>query len=433
MSLICFLTVVAMQENMPQKEIPATAFESDAASEEAITNTETTGHPLGNDLPVIPSDRYELLERLGEGSQGKVYKGRDKTTGEYVAIKVFNFTTMENWKAEELLRREVETLQNIEIEGIPKYIDYIESFPYAYLVESYMHGRSMKSLIETGFRPNEAQVANILLQALEILKQLHSHLPPIIHRDIKPGNILIDTSSDPCKVSIIDFGTVAAARQNKDASTFAGTAGYSAPEQLFGKASPTSDLYGLGASMMHLVTGTAPYEMELNGLEPQFDKYLPDNISPWLTQLLRDMVRSKPEERPQRTELVLEYVREHMPSKDGISHVQTNNRLKSFAIVSGGIVGFALISVLLRRTLGIYGMILVGIPFIGFMAYLYGRITQRYKLPLSTALLVSAWVTFVALTFAGNRKLGLFFLVFSALAGVIIAIVWNLMKMQRKK
>lgn len=433
MSLICFLTVVAMQENVPQKEIPATAFESDNASEEAVTSTETTGHPLGNDLPVIPSDRYELLERLGEGSQGKVYKGRDKTTGEYVAIKVFNFTTMENWKAEELLRREVETLQNIEIEGIPKYIDFIENFPFAYLVESYMRGQSLKSLIEKGFRPNEIQVANILLQALEILKQLHSHLPPIIHRDIKPGNILIDTSNDPYKVSIIDFGTVAAARQNKDASTFAGTAGYSAPEQLFGKASPASDLYGLGASMMHLITGTAPYEMELNGLEPQFDKYLPDNISPWLTQLLRDMVRSKPEERPQRTELVLEYVREHMPAKDGLSPARTSDRLKSFAIVGGGILGFALISVLLRRTLGIYGMILVGIPFISFMVYLYGKTTKRFNLPLSSAIILGILVALLAMVATARRGLGIIVVIFCVLVGVITAIIWNIVKMVHKK
>ena len=67
------------------------------------------------------------------------------------------------------------------------------------------------------------------------------------------------------------------------------------------------------------------------------------------------------------------------------------------------------------------------------MAYLYGQLTHKYKLPLVTTLLVSAWVTFIALTFAGNRKLGLFFVVFSALVGVIIAIVWNLMKMQHKK
>ncbi|MBO4350277.1 MAG: protein kinase, partial [Proteobacteria bacterium] len=420
-----------MPDSIPQKEIEETPRESDSMAEEAAANTEHTEQTAGNDLPVIPSDRYELLERLGEGSQGKVYKGRDKTTGELVAVKVFNFMTMENWKAEELLRREVETLQNIEIAGIPKYIDFIEAFPYAYLVESYMDGRSMKSLIETGFRPNEEQVANILLQSLEILKQLHSHLPPVIHRDIKPGNILIDTSSENLRVSIIDFGTVAAARQNKDASTFAGTAGYSAPEQLFGKASPTSDLYGLGASMMHLVTGTAPYEMELNGLEPCFEKYLPENISPWLVELLRDMVRSKPEDRPQNTERVIDYVREHIPTEDGSSPAQRKqkaSKLKLLAVIGGGILGFVLISVLLRRTLGIYGMILVGIPFIGFMIYLYGRITQRYKLSLISTLLFSFIIAFLTMVATFSRGFGMLVILFCALVGVFTAIIWNIMK-----
>ena len=274
------------------------------------------------------------------------------------------------------------------------------------------------------------------MQALEILKQLHSHLPPIIHRDIKPGNILIDTTSEPYQVSIIDFGTVAAARQKTNASTFAGTAGYSAPEQLFGKASPTSDLYGLGASMMHLVTGTAPYEMELNGLEPCFEKYLPDNISPWLVQLLRDMVRSKLEDRPQNTELVIDYVREHMPAEDGSSPTQRKqkaSKLQSFAIIGGGILGFVFIAVLLRRTLGIYGMILVGIPFISFMIYLYGKVTQRYKLPLSNALILGVIIALLAMFATLSRGFGMLIILFCALVGIVTAIIWNLMKIGRKK
>ena len=143
----------ATRDSDSQSAEPST--DADQANSLGTKTSAKAEYISSEEIPAMPSDRYELFERLGEGGQGKVYKGRDKETGELVAIKIFNFMTMENWKAEELLRREVETLQNIEIEGIPKYIDFIEAFPYAYLVESYMKGQSLKALIEKGFRPNE--------------------------------------------------------------------------------------------------------------------------------------------------------------------------------------------------------------------------------------------------------------------------------------
>ncbi|MBR4986594.1 MAG: serine/threonine protein kinase, partial [Proteobacteria bacterium] len=189
--------------------------------------------------------KYTILEKVGRGAQGTVFKA-ETISGRIVAIKVFDFREAESWKDVDLLRREVDTLKNLDIYGVPKFIEFIEKEPYSYLVESYIEGTSLKDMIADGFEPTFAQIVEIFTRAMNILKNLHGQLHPVIHRDIKPGNLIVNLKSDDIRVWIVDFGTVAAARQRTNASTFAGTAGYLAPEQLFGKATPASDIYAMG-------------------------------------------------------------------------------------------------------------------------------------------------------------------------------------------
>lgn len=249
--------------------------------------------------------KYSILEKIGHGAQGNVYKAKD-TSGNIVAIKVFDLHDAPDWKAVELFKREVETLKSLSIDGIPKYIDFIDANPYFFLVESYISAKSLQDYIEKGFRATDHQVYCILIKTLTILNELHNQRVPIIHRDIKPGNILVEfVNNDDVDVWVVDMGTVTSLRQSSHASTIAGTSGYAAPEQLMGNAVPASDLYALGMTIVHLLSGVAPWNMEMNGLSVQFEKYLPVNLSASLKSILLDMLRPDPSARIQTAKTAL--------------------------------------------------------------------------------------------------------------------------------
>ena len=267
-------------------------------SSSQTSETESRVHNLQASHPLL-SGKYTILDRLGHGAQGTVLKAQDES-GKLVAIKVFDLSDpykTTDWKAVELLRREVDTLKNLDIEGIPKFIEYIEGTPCSYLVESYIDAKSIQDQLDDGVRLKEGQIWIILQKALEILKQLHGQLQPIIHRDLKPGNILVDMDADHFRVWIVDFGTVTAARQKTQASTVAGTFGYAAPEQFYGHADPSSDIYGLGMTLIHALTGVAPCRMELDGLTLKYEKYFPVNASNEIKEILSGMVKTNPKER----------------------------------------------------------------------------------------------------------------------------------------
>lgn len=266
--------------------------------------------------------KYTILEKVGRGAQGTVFKASSKT-GEIVAIKIFDFREAESWKEVDLLKREVETLQKLDVQGIPKFIEFIEKEPYSYLVESYIEGSSLKDMIEDGFEPTFDQVVAILSSALKILSQLHTRLHPIIHRDIKPGNLIVNIKGEDIRVWLVDFGTVAANRQRTNASTFAGTAGYVAPEQLFGKATPASDIYGMGMTMVHLISGVAPCDMEMDGLTLKYDKYLPENLPKSFRDMLAEMVAPNPNDRLKDAESVLKKLKSFEP----VLRKNTNNAI----------------------------------------------------------------------------------------------------------
>ncbi len=269
----------------------APSADSLAASERKETQSKTESWAVLDNL--LPG--YHELVPIGHGAQATVFKALDDN-GNIVAIKTFNQQTFADWKDEELLRREVETLRTLSCFGVPEFIDFIEKPPYYFLIESYIDAPSMSALIDSGYRPTWEDVIAILTSAAHVFRILEDRPIPIIHRDVKPANILVGRDR---RVSIVDFGVVAAIRQHTVGMTFAGTAGYVAPEQLYGKVTPAADMFGLGMSMLHLITHVAPCDMEMKGLKPSIEKYLPSNTPDELAILLHDMIEPDPEHRIQ--------------------------------------------------------------------------------------------------------------------------------------
>ncbi|MBQ1924750.1 MAG: serine/threonine protein kinase [Proteobacteria bacterium] len=242
--------------------------------------------------------RYERI--LGEGTNGKTFLATDLFTGKYVAIKALKLVQSENFKSFELFKREAETLSSIQVPGVPQFYQSILSDKLGeacYIVQEYIDAPSIQNYLNDGRIFSERETLTIMQKVAAILHVLHSqYSPPIIHRDIKPSNLLcrLPESSDKeaweaLKIYLIDFGAVANAHSNSDKSTIAGTIGYMAPEQNFGESQPQTDLYALGATALHMLTGVPPYEMDFDTYSLKYEEAL-DLNAPKTSAGMRDLL-----------------------------------------------------------------------------------------------------------------------------------------------
>jgi serine/threonine protein kinase len=156
-----------------------------------------------------------------------------------------------------------------------------------YIVQQLAEGKPLNQWVESGWRGTEAEIKDIAHQLLKILQYLHQQSPPLIHRDIKPQNIIRD---DAGQVFLVDFGAVQHVYQNtiSKGSTVAGTYGYMAPEQFRGAAVPASDLYGLGATVLYLLTHRSPADLPQERLKLSFRQHV--NISQHFADWLDAMI-----------------------------------------------------------------------------------------------------------------------------------------------
>ena len=244
--------------------------------------------------PELLADRFEVHRLLGKGSFGETFAARDRQGGEEVAVKVLRLDRLEDWKAFELFEREARVLARLDHPRIPDYVDYVhdESTGRAYLVQQLAPGRSVGELLKEGRRFSQDEALQVARQVLEVLVYLSSLRPSVVHRDIKPDNLLLEKD----QIYIVDFGAVQeVARKLGHGSTVAGTFGYMAPEQLRGQASPASDIFALGMTLIHMVTGKAPETLEQRRMRPDFRPYA--DLSAGFAHVLDEMIAADQEER----------------------------------------------------------------------------------------------------------------------------------------
>jgi serine/threonine protein kinase len=240
----------------------------------------------------ILAERYEVQRQLGKQTGRQTLLARDLQTQKLVVIKQLFLGSDFEWQDLKLFEREAETLKALAHPAIPRYLDYLEidepdSKGFA-LVQTYVEGKTLEEHLRCGRTFSESELKELAKSLLEILIYLHEQNPPVIHRDIKPSNILLHSRSGHSvgQVYLVDFGSV----QNQAAKfggtiTVVGTYGYMAPEQFGGRSVPASDLYGLGATLIYLVTGLHPTELPQQDLRIQFaDRvtHLNSNLIDWL-------------------------------------------------------------------------------------------------------------------------------------------------------
>lgn len=256
--------------------------------------------------------RYRVEGTLGQGGFGTTYRAVDEESGEQVAVKALDLSRVADWKAVELFEREAKTLRQLDHPNIPDYLDFIpvRDDESGYLIQSLAPGTPLDVRIRDQGYFREDQVEAIALRTLEVLDYLSSLHPPVVHRDLKPANLLFDVDGT---IHLVDFGAVqdAAERTISGGSTVAGTFGYMAPEQLHGVATPASDLYALGMTLVHLASGKHPSSLSRSGLHVQFRDEV--DLRPRLVELIERLVEPDPNARFQSPAEALAFLRGQAP------------------------------------------------------------------------------------------------------------------------
>ncbi|MBX3212930.1 MAG: serine/threonine protein kinase [Labilithrix sp.] len=289
----------------------------------------------------LKDGRYTLLRRLGEGSQGETYEARDNglargrrerprpealaddfqryvtraRAGEprgdsapdgVVAIKCFRLGKAKAWKDVELAEREARTLASLDHPRLPRYVEHFEEDGALYLVMERVEGESLAALRAKQRTLGPTEVTRMLEDLGDALRYLHGRAPFIVHRDIKPGNVIRRPDGS---YALVDFGAVRDRLKPAGGSTVVGTFGYMAPEQFQGRASPKSDIYGLGATAIAMLTGCEPEELPHAGLGIDVARALPRGTSPAIARALTAMLQPDPDQRVDSIEEALAFLR----------------------------------------------------------------------------------------------------------------------------
>lgn len=250
--------------------------------------------------------RYEITRRIGGGGMGAVYLAKDRNLGDASrAVKEMveaHLDPLQHEKAIGDFKRESLLLTALEHPSIPTIYDYFydEGLGRFYLVMKYISGGDLATRLRNapGGRIDEKTVTDWGMQAADVLQYLHTRPKQIIYRDLKPANLMIDGNTG--RVMLIDFGIARWVKQEEKGVTAVGTMGYAPPELFAGRVEPRSDVYSLGATLFHLLTGSDPQDNPLLIFDftknPRPRQIVP-SISSEFEQILMRAVEYKPEDR----------------------------------------------------------------------------------------------------------------------------------------
>ncbi len=262
--------------------------------------------------PIVEEERfigpYQVLRILGRGGMGTTYLvwNKNKTIQGapfLLVLKEMNANMLRIPKARELFEREARILNNLNHPNIPKYYDFFVETDHKYLVMELIHGHNLEQFTYSRGAVDQERAVKWMIQVCDTLAYLHGLEPALVHRDIKPANLILRNLDS--RVMLLDFGAVK--ELGTSLGTRIGVEGYSAPEQYRGQPCPQSDLYGVGTTLIFLVTGKTPmqyYTYGKNQYKFEIEK-IPD-ISEELKTVLRKTCQADPKNRYQTAHELLE-------------------------------------------------------------------------------------------------------------------------------
>lgn len=269
----------------------------------------------GTALAPFLHKHYKIIKPLGAGRWGKTYLAEDvdqlntPCIVKQLTLKTFGASP----NAVQLFREEAKQLRTLGHHSqLPDLLAYFQEGEYLYLVHQLIEGKTLLDQLQQGTF-SETQVRNFLLDILPVLQVVHNQ--GVVHRDLKPENILQDTQGH---YILIDFGIAQFLNENQTLQrpTSSRSLGYRPPEQLQGQASPVSDLFGLGATCFHLLSGISPSELAQTQGQSWIEHWQShvDRASPELKGILTQLLSPDPAQRYQSAQQVLADLTHNPPS-----------------------------------------------------------------------------------------------------------------------
>lgn len=305
MALVSLYCAVCGMPNSPQNRVCSRCaaplpFSPSPQVGQARASSQARGGNMAPDT--VLKQRYVIMERLGRGGMGAVYKAADTELGSaYRAVKemrrAYSHPQDPPDGAADAFRREALMLADLRHQSLPRIYDHFQYQGSWYLVMDYIEGTNLEDYLKVkGGKLAVVEVLEIGILLCNVLEYLHTRQPPVIFRDLKPANIMRTRDGH---IYLIDFGIarIFKSGQAKDTSVFV-SYGYAAPEQYSGiQTTPLADIYGLGATLHQLISGDDPAKMPLPwAFKPL---HLGDQFSAaGLGRLIMQMLEMEPGKRP---------------------------------------------------------------------------------------------------------------------------------------
>lgn len=312
-------------------DLPSKA--STALSDVNATERRRTTGALTSDS--LLGGRYRIIQLMGKGGFGAVYKANDERFQalRVVAIKEMSDASLnpvERVQALEDFRREANLLVQLSHTNLPTVSDFFEEEGKAYLVMDFIEGKTLEKIQDEAHSPlDEKVVMGWALQLCEVLHYLHSRPHPIIFRDMKPSNVMVTTDN---QIKLIDFGIarIFKVTATKD-TTLLGSQGYAPLEQYGrGQSDPRSDIYALGATLYHLLTGSVPLDAPSRRINPQIFEP-PHQLNPRLSEATETIILMAMEQDPDERFQSAEAMRNALLAEAGMQPPSTSSTSKTFA------------------------------------------------------------------------------------------------------
>jgi serine/threonine protein kinase len=227
-------------------------------------NCQRCGNVLPTPSGTMLHNRYRIERQLAVGGFGAVYLATDTKSNKPVAVKDMICTDPGEFAIRlNFFRREAEILRSLEaIPIVPRVFDFVEQGQQAHLMLEFIKGQDLLKIMEgSNNKPFPIEMVIEWGKSIcDVLAHMHNAQPPLVHRDLKPDNVML--LEDQRTIKMIDFGTArdigSTQKERMKAKTRVYTEGYAPPEQIIGKPEPRSDLFALAATLYHLATGKAP-------------------------------------------------------------------------------------------------------------------------------------------------------------------------------
>lgn len=299
-----------MQASCPPRRSQAIRKVGSVAKKEAVcyngkglpTLRLSFGTPMPLQIGSVLRNRYRIDSVLGRGGMGAVFRAEDANLGVVVAVKENLFTTDDYARQ---FRREANILASLRHPNLPRVTDhFVIEGQGQYLVMDFIEGEDLRQRLERDGAPDEGVVADWFLEVADALAYLHSRNPPVLHRDVKPGNIRITPDG---RAILVDFGLAKVVGESGSTTTGAKamTPGFSPPEQYgTGRTDPRTDVYSMGASMYAALTAEIPedsLERAMGRAELTPLRKRNSSVTPAVAQVVEKSLAVRPEDRFQST------------------------------------------------------------------------------------------------------------------------------------